>query len=150
MRRTINVWGCLLFVHCSIAESHMGYTLNVEEKRAVYRDLLKIHAGNQYRGMKPSCYILNHEDSINQALDVLGSSDHAHYVFIDRGDGEIIYPYDHSREYEGLVNARAEQWKVAGSHSHFIHTELDGTVVYDPYPQLSLTHRMSIRGYHVG
>lgn len=149
MRPTINVWGCLFFSLASIAEDFVGLVLSVSEKRALLQELLRMHATNKHSGMSPTCYVKNHEDVLNQALHLLGSNARGRYVFIDRG-GNLVYPYDHSARYEGKVNARIEQWKVDGSASHFIHTDLDGTCIYDPYPQLPLVGRMSVRGYYVG
>jgi len=149
IKPTINKWACLFFAHCSIAEDWAKVAMSEKEKEALYHELVRMNAGNKYRGMGPTCYVANHEDSLNHALQMLGVSARAHYVFIDRVNGEVVYPLSDSKEYKGLVNARVDQWKVQGSNSHFIHVELDGTELYNPYPQLPLLHRMSARGYYI-
>lgn len=150
MRPAINQWGCLFFSLCSIAEDHGGVTLSVSDKRQLYRLLTRMQGGNEYRGMGPTCFVRNHEDVLNQALEAVGSNDRARYVFIDRGDGELVHPYPHSEQYVGRVNAKVEQWAVRDSFSHFIHVGLGGLVVYDPYPGLPLIRLESTRGYYVG
>lgn len=150
MRPAINAWACLFFSLCSIAEDHEGATLTVSDKRQLYRLLTRMEGGNEYRGMSPTCFVKNHEDVLNQALEAVGSNDRARYVFIVRGDGAVSYPHSHSKQYGGRVNAKIDQWRVRDSFSHFIHVGLHGHVVFDPYPGLPLIELQSTRGYYLG
>ena len=149
IRDSINYWGCLFMSLCSVAEEHVGSNLSAQEKTDMYLDMVELNRDNVYRGMKATCFIMNHEDILSSALAYLNESNHRpYYVF---KEVNAVQTYLKGREeYKGSVNARIEQWMVAGGHfSHFVHTSTDGRIIYNPYPQLPLERLLSIRGYYI-
>lgn len=146
MVQSVNLFGCLFFSLLSICEHWVRRPLSVHEKRTAYHRLIQRNAGNEYRGMRPTCFVMSHEDVGMEGFDLLNARCRLVYIY-NQPEGKD--PAVFQSTYRNRENARIEQWAVQGSNSHFIHVSLGDKAVFDPYPGLILGKRLSVRGYFV-
>lgn len=147
-RPAINYWGCLYKCLCSLVEEYAGQNLSINDNKDIYLDMIELYGDDRYRGMRNTCYVMNHEDIGNAAFSYLGEIGRVFFYVFKEVNG--IQTYLKAREeYKGRVNGRIEQWSVRGAHSHFVHTSIDGRIIYNPCPQLPLERLISVRGYYL-
>lgn len=146
-RPAINFWGCLFLCLSSVTQDHVGKNLSAQEIRDMYLDLVEQNRHNRYRGMRDTCFVANHEDVLASAFSYLGEAKTGWYLFKEV-DGKKAYT--NAAAQKKTANARIEQWSVSGgAFSHFVHTDMDGTIVYNSYPGLRLDRLLSVRGYYL-
>ncbi len=133
--RNINKYGCLWFDHMDIAEEYTGHLFIPKTINRLYIDLTEKNI------MDKQCFIINHEKSIQEALEVFGCHDKVTYAGAWYNDKLT------DRKSWGNRNGMFMilQFKTEHGHSHFIR------IRYDPYlPLIKFTNLISIRYYDIG
>lgn len=145
-KSAILTWGCLFFSLLNLVETKGLVALSAPEKLMLYDRLVEINTKNPKRGMTETCFVMNHEDVLQAAIDHLNPNLQAKYLRIERGKQHQVLWADSRTPATDYIG----QFAVKGGHSHFNRIDHSMRVVYDPYPQLPLRELMSVRVYWIG
>ena len=145
-RAAIATWGCLFFSLLNLVETKAGVALTVPEKLMIYDDLVNMNQRSPQRGMRATCFVMDHEDVLLAAAKLLSPGLQAKYLCIERGSEKKVIWADSRTPPTDYIG----QWSVKNGHSHFNRIDHSVRVIYDPYPQLPLRELMSIRVYWLG
>ena len=131
----MNKYACLEFQLMNMAELHTGHDF-------IYRTIMKLHYELIDKGlMQKDCYILNHEKTIQDALEVFDNHDKVNYVGAWYNDKQT----DRKSWGERFGMYMILQMRTQNGNGHFT------SMHYDSYlPLIKFTNLISIRFYNIG
>jgi len=128
----INKYGCLFFSLMDIAEKYTGHNFIPKTINKLYFELID-------KGiMRKDCYILNHEKTLQMALEEFNCHDKVSYTGAE-------YLNDRTSWGKKYGMYMILQFKTKNGNGHFRRPH------YDSYkPEIKFTNVMSIRFYNIG
>ena len=124
-----NRWGCLFFTCISIANDNRSAPATYKECEAIYQ-----RAENE-GAIKGKVFVQSTSHVINIALDELGLWPRYEAIELYReSDGDIQRITNSDANTTDLIL----ELNVTTAGGHFVHADLDETIVYDPSPDLAL------------
>ena len=131
----MNEYACLEFQLMNIAELHTGHNF-------IYRTIMKLHYELIEKGlMKKNCYVLNHEKTIQDALEVFDNHEKVTYAGAWYNNKQT----DRESWGERFGMYMVLQMRTENGNGHFT------SMHYDSYlPLIKFTNLISIRFYNIG
>lgn len=121
--------------------------LTADQIGSLYRELVQQNDGDEYRGMRDNCFVMNHEDVMEKTGNMLGFPVTGFYL-----ESESFS--DRVRPFRSAHQVRPTYWIVhrilRSGVGHFMSADQRMNTIFDPmFPATYPRDVLSFRSYHI-